>query len=42
MVHTYVDGGTMRTASDDLVIALVRSDVELAQTERDDARRAHW
>jgi hypothetical protein len=39
-VRTYVDGGTMRTAADDLVIALVRSDVELAQTELDDARRA--
>ena len=40
-VRTYIDGGTMRTADDDLVIALVRSDVELAQTELDDARRAH-
>lgn len=27
-VHTYVDGGTMRTSTDDLVIALVRSHVE--------------
>ena len=40
MVHTYAEGGTLRTTSDDLVIALVRSDVELSQTERDDARRA--
>ena len=40
MAHTYAEGGTMRTANDDLLIALVRSDVELAQTERDDARRA--
>ncbi|MBW8730967.1 MAG: hypothetical protein JF622_08265, partial [Terrabacter sp.] len=39
-VRTYVDGGTMRSAADDLVIALVRSDVELAQTDLDDARRA--
>ncbi len=28
MVHTYAEGGTLRTTSDDLVIALVRSDVE--------------
>jgi hypothetical protein len=41
MVRTYADGGTLRTTSDDLVIALVRSDVELSQTERDDARRAN-
>ena len=40
MVHTYAQGGTLRTTSDDLVIALVRSDVELSQTELDDARRA--
>ncbi len=40
MVHAYAEGGTLRTTSDDLVIALVRSDVELSQTERDDARRA--
>jgi hypothetical protein len=39
MVRTYAEGGTMRTASDDLAIALGRSHVELAQTERDDARR---
>ncbi|WP_020144494.1 hypothetical protein [Terracoccus sp. 273MFTsu3.1] len=39
-VRTYVDGGTMRSADDDLVIALVRSDVELSQTDLDDARRA--
>ena len=37
--HTYVGGGTMRTPTDDLLIALVRSDVELSQTELDDARR---
>jgi hypothetical protein len=40
MVQSYVTGGTSRTAGDDLVIALLRSNVELAQTERDDARRA--
>lgn len=40
MVKTYIDAGTTRTAADDLVIALVRPDVELAQTERDDSRRA--
>lgn len=39
-VKTYVDGGTTRTAADDLVIAMVRSDVELAQTERNDSSRA--
>lgn len=39
-VKTYMDGGTTRTAADDLVISIVRSDVELAQTERDDSRRA--
>ncbi|WP_235509186.1 hypothetical protein [Terrabacter sp. Soil810] len=38
-VHTYVDGGTMRTPTDDLLIALVRSDVELSQTELDDLHR---
>jgi hypothetical protein len=38
-VHTYVDGGTMRTPTDDLLIALVRSNVELSQTELDDLRR---
>jgi hypothetical protein len=36
----YASDGTMRTALDDLVIAVVRSDVELSQTERDEARRA--
>ena len=39
-VHTYLDGGTMRTPTDDLLIALVRSNVELSQTELDDVRRA--
>ncbi|MBC9822952.1 hypothetical protein [Terrabacter sp. MAHUQ-38] len=38
--QTYVTAGTSRTAGDDLVITLVRSNVELAQTERDDARHA--
>jgi hypothetical protein len=38
-VHTYVDGGTMRTPTDDLLIALVRSNVELSQTDLDDQRR---
>ena len=36
----YASNGTMRTALDDFFIALVRSDVELCQTERDEARRA--
>ncbi|GAA2487339.1 hypothetical protein [Terrabacter carboxydivorans] len=39
-VHAYVQDGTTRTALDDLVVSLVRSDVELDQTERNDARRA--
>jgi hypothetical protein len=38
--HSYRDGGTQRTPQDELVISLVRSNVELAQTEVDDARRA--
>jgi hypothetical protein len=38
--HSYLDGGTQRTPQDELVISLVRSNVELAQTEVDDARRA--
>ncbi|GAA2742610.1 hypothetical protein GCM10009868_13220 [Terrabacter aerolatus] len=39
-VHTYLDGGTLRTPADDLVISLVRSNVELSQTEVDEARRS--
>ncbi|MGN6524202.1 MAG: hypothetical protein ACTHMZ_13535, partial [Actinomycetes bacterium] len=40
MVQAYAQGGTARGAVDDLAIALVRSNVELAQTERNDVRRA--
>ncbi|GAA2024771.1 hypothetical protein GCM10009740_13000 [Terrabacter terrae] len=40
MVQAYAHGGTARGAADDLAIALVRSNVELAQTERNDLRRA--
>lgn len=39
-VQAYVQDGTTRTALDDLAISLVRSEVERAQTERNDARRA--
>ncbi|GGN03243.1 hypothetical protein GCM10009721_33180 [Terrabacter tumescens] len=38
--QTYAEGGTLRTALDDLVISMVRSNVELAQTERNDTRRS--
>ena len=40
MVQRYAQAGTMRTPTDDLAIAVVRSDVELRQTELDDTRRA--
>ena len=40
MVRTYFQGGTLRTPEDDLAIAMVRSDVELEQTELNDERRA--
>ncbi|MER7073956.1 hypothetical protein [Terrabacter sp. NPDC000476] len=39
VIGTYATGGTMRTAADDLAVAVVRSDVELEQTLRDDGRR---
>ncbi|GAA5032314.1 hypothetical protein GCM10023258_31160 [Terrabacter aeriphilus] len=39
VIGTYATGGTMRTAADDLAVAVVCSDVELDQTLRDDGRR---
>ncbi|KJK12357.1 hypothetical protein UB45_08775 [Terrabacter sp. 28] len=40
MAQTYASGGSLRTAEEDLLIAAIRSDVELEQTELDDERRA--
>ncbi|WP_374968634.1 hypothetical protein [Terrabacter sp. BE26] len=39
MVKAYAQGEAARGAADDLAIALVRSNVELGQTERNDVRR---
>ncbi len=39
MMQTYASGGSLRTPEEDLLIAAIRSDVELAQTELDDERR---
>ncbi|MGO4599579.1 hypothetical protein [Terrabacter sp. 2RAF25] len=40
VVQTYASGGSLRTPEEDLLISVVRSDVELQQTELDDSRRA--
>lgn len=40
VVQSVLTGGTTRSATDDLVISLVRSNVELAQTEANEQRHA--
>ncbi|MFM6850160.1 MAG: hypothetical protein ACKOVB_13780 [Terrabacter sp.] len=39
MAQTYASGGSLRTPEEDLLIAAIRSDVELEQTDLDEERR---